>query len=321
MADIRERICSDLTIPIELLDSALRNAHTRYRKISIPKRSHPGEYRTAIQPTTELKLVQAWLLENIFSQLPVSKIATAFEPGKSIVENANAHKNSLYSVRVDLSNFFQSIFAKDLQEKLTNNKPNPPSWILEKDTLNLIKQACFDSYKRLPIGYPSSPKIANIVMFDFDEEIAQIVSSDTNRFGPEATVTRYADDFVFSTNRKGASREFIKEISDLIARTNSPKLKINERKTRLMSRARGSTLITGLRVKEHGVIGIHPNYRDHVRLLMKLYARGDLNPEEIPSLIGHLAFIENADPQFFTRLSFRYYDKIAILRKTSTKSK
>ena len=91
-------------------------------------------------------------------------------------------------------------------------------------------------------------------------------------------------------------------------------MRLNESKTRFMSRARGSTLITGLRVNGQGVVGVHPNYRDHVRLLVKLYAHGKLRSDDVQKLRGHLAFIEHADPRLFTRLSFKYFDKIAALR-------
>lgn len=312
MTTIKELICSELTVPMKLVDDALRLAYTRYRRIKVPKRS--GGFRIIMQPSAELKMIQNWLLGKVFSSFSVSAIATAFEPGKSIVKNASAHRNAAYSVRVDVSDFFPSITVKDLQRVLCADGSPAPSWATEADAIQLITQACFDRRGKLPVGYPSSPRIANLVMFDIDEELLRIVSANADRFGHDATVTRYADDFVFSTSLRGASREFLTEISDLFSKIESPNLRVNSRKTRFMSRARGSTLITGLRVNQQGIVRVHPNYRDHVRLLMKLYSNATLKSEDIEKLRGHLAFVEHADPSFFTKLSFKYYENIAELR-------
>lgn len=140
-----------------------------------------------------------------------------------------------------------------------------------------------------------------------------MLSHDIARFG-HAVVTRYADDFVFSTDSRGACKEFLVELRSLLAATQSPRLSINEAKNRFMSRKGGTTLITGLRVNNDGDVGIHADYRDHVRLLLKLFSTNRLVPNERESLRGHLAFIEHADPGLFTRLSFRYYAEIAKLR-------
>lgn len=311
MSSVIERIGADLSVPQELIDEALKLAHVRFRKIRVPKRS--GGYRTIVQPAAELKLVQEWLLVNIFSKLPISKVATAFYTGASIVKNADAHKDSLYSVRVDLTGFFPSIRNTDLAQAITTARSALPNWVAEPEVASLITTACFDRDNRLPIGYSTSPCIANAVMVGFDTELLNIISSDSTRFG-RAILTRYADDFVFSTEKRGACHAFVDVFRELISKTKSPRLAINEAKTRYMSRPGGSTLVTGLRINQDGVVRVHPTYRDHVRLLLKLYSLGKLNTDEHQRLLGHLAYVEHADPRLFTRLSYRYYDEIALLR-------
>nr|WP_315597663.1 retron St85 family RNA-directed DNA polymerase [uncultured Cupriavidus sp.] len=309
--NIVERISNELSVPQSLLESALRLAHVRFRKIKVAKRS--GGDRIMIQPASQLKLIQSWLDARILSNLPISSIATAFEPGTSIVKNAQAHSKSNYSVRIDLSNFFPSIRSSDLRLALSTAREALPDWAFERDCDAVIRNACFDRADKLPIGYMTSPRIANAAMFALDTALETTVSRDSVRFG-QAVLTRYADDFVFSTDKKGACNEFLTEMRGLLASTLSPKLSINESKTRFMSRKGGTTLITGLRVNNDGDIGIHANYRDHIRLLLKLFSTGRLVPTENESLRGHLAFVEHADPDFFTRLSFRYHAEIAKLR-------
>jgi RNA-directed DNA polymerase len=311
MRDVLDRISTDLTVSRAMLVGALDLAYTRFKKIKVQKRS--GGVRVMIQPAVELKLIQAWLDANVVSRLPVSPIATAFQTDTSIVKNARAHKDSLYSVRVDLIEFFPSIRGKDLIAVLERNRLGLENWVFHRDFTDLLHKACFDKEGRLPIGYMSSPRIANCVMHDVDNSLVQTLKADPDRFG-RSVLTRYADDFVFSTDQRGSCKEFVTTIKKTLAACRSPKLKVNEPKTRYMSRKGGSTLITGLRVNNEGETGVHANYRDHVRLLLKLFSDRRLEAGEIQSLRGHLAFIEHADPGLFTRLSFKYHEEIAQLR-------
>ncbi|PCE29081.1 hypothetical protein BZL54_27980 [Burkholderia ubonensis subsp. mesacidophila] len=294
-----------------MLDDAIQAAYFRFKKFTIKKRS--GEDRHLIQPAAELKLVIAWLDAVVLSKLPVSDLATAFQPGTSIVMNAEAHRKSAYSVRLDVSGFFPSIRSKDLIRAINDAKPRFEEWVFTPAFEQLVRKACFDRSDRLPVGYPSSPRIANAVMYELDMRLNQLIAAAPERFG-QAVLTRYADDFVFSTDKQGACRTFADELQTILARCASPKLSINVAKTRYMSRKGGSTLITGLRVNMDGKVGVHANYRDHIRLLLKLFSVGKLDFEEHEKLRGHLAFIEHADPRLFTKLSFKYYKEIASLR-------
>ena len=266
-----------------------------------------------IQPSAELKPVLGWLDAKLFCKLRISDIATAFRRGCSILDNARAHKDSAFAVRIDLTNFFPSIRSADLDLVLKSVPTKLPEWGCNTETMKLIRQACFDKHDRLPIGYLTSPRIANAVMFEIDTKLIHSIS-DREVFG-DAVLTRYADDFVFSTNKRGACKKFVEEIARVLNDSASPRLVMNENKTRFMSRQGGSTLITGLRVKEDSEIGVHPKYRDHIRLLMKLYAIEKLKIDDVQRLRGHLAFIEHADPGLFTRLSFKYYEQISKLRR------
>lgn len=311
MSELYEQIASDMGVPKSLVSSAVNMAYIRYKKIRIKK--HSGGTKVLIQPSAELKLVLAWLDAKLLRLLPVSSIATAFEKGTSIVKNAKVHRNSRYSVRVDISDFFGSIKSADLLSTLDGKRVTLPEFVQVPDFKTLISKSCFDEYDRLPIGYSTSPKIANVVMRDLDELLIRTLQESQDEYGKFA-LTRYADDFVFSTDLKGACKKFVAKFENLLANTNSPRLQINRKKTRMMSRDGGSTLITGLRVNSLGGVGVHPNYRDHVRLLLKLFSLGKLKAEETPSLCGHLAFVEHADPRLFTRLAFRYSAEIAKLR-------
>ena len=311
MPSIIDLVSEELTVPPQLIESALHSAHTRFRKIRVPKRA--GGHRTIVIPAAELKLVHYWLNARVFSLLPLSPAAAAFHPGASIVKNAAIHKKSRYSVRIDLSDFFPSIRCADLVRVILQASSSLPAWIGQADFVPLLRQACFDRDDRLPIGYPTSPSIANAVMVNLDNGLLQLIREHSGLFG-RALMTRYADDFIFSTDKPHACETFVEAFSELILKTESPRLKINKPKTRYMSRLGGSMLVTGLRINQDGNVRVHANYRDHVRLLLKHFSNGSLRPGENQKLIGHLAYVEHADPMLFTRLSYRYFDEIARLR-------
>lgn len=311
MPSISEIISTDLVIPVDLVDDAVRNAYFRYRKVTVPKRR--GGSRIIVQPAAELKVIHSWLVANLLGTLPISAAATAFHTGASILKNARVHKLSQYSVRVDIKDFFPSIRSEDLLRLIEASKSKLPSWVSNSEVPQFLRKACFDRHNRLPIGYPTSPIIANAVMFDLDNELLRLIGASPMQFG-QAHLTRYADDFVFSTDKIGACQSFVEAMFDALTKTTSPRLSINGPKTRFMSRKGGSTLVTGLRINQSGVVRVHPTYRDHVRLLLKLYSLGRLEAEEQQRLIGHLAHIEHVDPQLFTRLSFRYFAEISTLR-------
>lgn len=313
MTKIEEIIAQELGTNTDLISKAIKEARAKCKRFTIPKKN--GGLRTIYQPCSEAKMIQNWLLEKIFKKLPVSECATAFNKGASILENARRHRNAPYLVRIDIKNFFQSINFNDLVPIIGIATINMEE--KQKKELELIiMQTCFNNSGRLPIGYPTSPTIANIVMFKLDTELSEKINSIPEVLG-NASITRYADDFIFSTDKKGACQEFIKILSDILKKTQSPRLEINEAKTKIMSKKGGSALVTGLRIKEDGGIGVHKNYKSHIRLMLKLFAEGRLKIEEHEKLKGHLSHLQSVDPKLFTQLSHKFYKEIAKIRESS----
>jgi hypothetical protein len=313
MTKIVELIAAALQLPVEGVVKSIELAPYRTKKFTIEKSS--GGRRVILQPSAQIKPILYWLQATIFDQLPIHPIATAFRSGVSILDNASAHKSSLYSVRVDIVNFFPSIRPLDACTAVFRSKNELPEWATTLEAVEIISKACFDRNEQLPIGYATSPSIANAVMFPIDAKLQEAISHD-DIYG-NAILTRYADDFVFSTDRIGACKKFVNLIANVLAEHKVPSLSINPSKTRYMSRLGGSTLITGLRVNNEGNVVVHPLYRDHVRLLLKHYHASKLADEDVPKLVGHLAHIQHVDPGFFTKLSSRYFLDIQRLRSST----
>lgn len=307
---IRTIISKDLDIPIPVIDKSLYLARKHVKRLAIPKRDKTIRY--VYQPAVQLKTIQYWLMHNVFKHLPIHPASHAYVEGKSVLDNAKLHRHNQYFLKLDLKDFFPSISYYDLAPKIKewHTKANP-DWDYDKEAEHLICQACFYLNNKLAIGYPCSPTISNIVMFDFDKDVTEVIS-DTEKFG-KVIYTRYADDLIFSTNKSGASKELLSEITKLIQNSKSPKIQINDKKTKLSSSSAGSASVTGLKVCQNGHITIHRNQKDHTRLLLSLYRKKGLSDKEVESLLGHLAYIRHVDPSFYTKLHQKYFQEIKTM--------
>ncbi len=308
---IKARIIQELNVPESLIDEALDKAYTQVKRFMIPKRN--GQKRIIFQPSAKLKIVQYWLMHKIFSDLPIHPTAMAYRTKISILDNAEIHKRNRFYLKLDLKDFFPSIKVDDLipivQRWFVSQNEN---WEFDDEAISLIKKSCFDKTGSLPIGYPSSPIISNIVMYSFDVAVVEKIELLGNV--GEIKYSRYADDLIFSTNEPGVCMEILKMMRILVPQTDSPRISLNESKIKLCSSSGGSAVVTGLRIADDQHITIHRKQKDHIRLLLSLYKKKKLNPKEYPSLLGHLAYIQYVDKLFYTKIQGSFFLEIKELQ-------
>ncbi|MEW8348285.1 MAG: retron St85 family RNA-directed DNA polymerase [Candidatus Thiodiazotropha taylori] len=309
--NLKEKILLDLKIPDTLFDEAIFYSYSRVKKFHIPKKS--GGFRTICQPSNKLKTIQYWLINNLFNNLPVDKSAFAYIEGKSIVDNAKHHNPNQYFLKVDLKDFFPSIQYKDLKPVIKEwHDSCGPEWPFNRTTERIIKRSCFNNNNRLPIGYPSSPIISNIVMKPFDIEVDNLIS---RKQYINVRYSRYADDLIFSTNKKGICNLLLNDIKKLIINTKSPNIKINNNKINFSSAKGGSTILTGIRVAYDNHLTLHKKQKDHIRLLLSLYKKNALDESEFESLKGHIFYSKFIDPAFYTKIQNKFFKEINELTK------
>lgn len=310
MPSLKEAMVRDLIVPVSLIEEGIRDAHHHVKLIKIPKRS--GGTRSVYQPSSKLKLIQYWLIDNCLSKIEIHESSAAFFEGASIRANAEKHSANRYFVRVDLENFFPSIKFTDLAPRLVEwHQKARPDWPLNADSMNVIATALFDKSKRLPIGFPTSPLVANIVMASVDKLIVERLAKDKDL--GFITYTRYADDMVFSGNVKGVSGKLVAAVRDLLSEIDTPKLKINEEKTNFTSRLGGSALVTGIRIRQDSTITLTRAYKDRVRLMLSRLKKGASLKETPRQITGHLNHIRDIDPDYFNWISSHYFDVIEVL--------
>ena len=259
-----------------------------YNTLEIPKKN--GDTRTICVPNKNLKKVQKKLynkLSTYYDEIKTqnnftSKISHGFEKNRSIVTNAEVHKNKRYVVNLDLLDFFPSInFGRVRSYFIKNNY-----FEINDDIATILAQlTCYKG--TLPQGAPTSPLIANMICNIMDIRILKIAKK------YRLDYTRYADDLTFSTNNKYFLNDYDKFLEDIKNIIHRSGFELNSKKTRLLfSNSRQE--VTGLVVNKK--ISVPKEYYKNTRAMdHSLYKNGyfliDDEVGTIEQLEGRFSFI------------------------------
>lgn len=278
----------------------IKTAPKRYKVYEIEKKNKKGT-RTIAHPASELKLLQRWLVQNFLNndKFPVHKSATAYEQGKSIIDNASPHKENNYILKLDFKDFFPSITQKDFFIFIKDKGIK----ISEAD-LFAISQALFrlpkgENLLELSIGAPSSPKVSNIIMYDFDKSTDDYCTKNNIKY------TRYADDLTFSTNKPDILKNCLKEVEAIIKKLEYPKLSLNIKKT-IFSSKKHRRIVTGLILTNDGNISLGRDKKRLISAKIHHFKNNKLSPDECFELQGHLAYINVAEKAFLHSMENKY---------------
>ena len=195
-----------------------------YRKFDIKKKN--GKLRQLVEPLPSLKEIQNWLLENILSEVKVSKYAKAYIKERTLIENVKYHKGKEAVLTLDIKDFFASI-------KLSHVESIFLRLGYSSNISNLLAKLC-TLEGSLPQGAPTSPYISNLFLREFDSDIASYCNTHDIRY------TRYADDLTFSG--KKADLDITQLIESNLSKYD---LSLNSEKCKLMERNQRQ-VVTGI---------------------------------------------------------------------------
>jgi hypothetical protein len=161
-----------------------------YGRFTVPKRR--GGLREIHAPNDRLKRLQRRVLRRLLSPLPQPGCATAFVPGRSIVDNARPHTGMAVVINLDLADFFPSIQAAQVEGVFRGL-----GW--DAAAAGILTRICTHQ-GRLPQGAPTSPAISNLVCRRLDARLDALARANGGRY------TRYADDLTLSFPGLGRNR-------------------------------------------------------------------------------------------------------------------
>lgn len=290
----RERLAQWLEIPLQQLTFILyyKGPESFYNSFSIPKSN--GAERIIHAPNGKLKDLQRSLFKKLGehwcyvqkSENITSRIAHGFEKGKSIITNAQAHKNKRFIYNVDLENFFESFHFGRVRGFFHKNK----YFQFPLDIATILAQiSCYKG--SLPQGAPSSPIITNLICQIFDIRVLKL----TKKY--RLDYTRYADDLTFSTNDPNFFDNLEKFHHELNTEVERAGFSINQKKTRL-AQSHMQQKVTGLVVNEK--VAVDSKFIRETRAMANsLYSTGEftINGEKgtLNQLEGRFSFIQQLD--------------------------
>jgi RNA-directed DNA polymerase len=290
---IAERIAHDLALPSAFIHSVARTASYEYKTYTIPKRT--GGVRIIHHPSRRLKALQRWLLTNVIERLPTHDAAMGYRIGRSTMDNARRHTASNYLLRLDFSNFFDSITSTDVRAYIADRSHLFSGWLMGD-----IEFFCsiVSRNDALTIGAPTSPALSNVLCFDLDQSIQNYCQV------RDVTYTRYADDLFFSTGTPKILNSLEAEVSRICRNLRFPaSLALNPTKVRHSSK-RGARRVTGVVLGSDGRAYVGRRLKRKIRAQIHHLER--LSPTERSSLAGLIAYVMGNDPSFINSLINKY---------------
>ncbi|MCZ8087219.1 MAG: retron St85 family RNA-directed DNA polymerase [Brevundimonas sp.] len=275
-------------------------APARYKIFEIPKRN--GGNRTIAQPSATLKTIQRYLLDSKLSNAPVHPAATAYVPGKGIVDNARAHRASRYILKLDFTDFFPSIKVKDWRNYVRSGTHG--EFLIEESPVYeqiLFWGAGSFSPKCLSIGAPTSPHVSNMLMYSFDAD------ADREARARSVVYTRYADDITLSADSRAAVLEAERCIAQLVRRMRSPALSFNEAKRGLYGPGE-RRMVTGLVITPDQRVSLGRARKRLISSMVHRASLGQLDVLELSQLKGLFGFVVAVEASFLDTLRTKYGD-------------
>jgi len=294
---LAQQIAHSLQLSEQYVIRVARSASHRYKLFTIKKADGKTD-RLIEQPSKALKLLQRWIVRQVFDTLPTHAAAHAYVNGRSIVTNAVVHRGGRYISRLDLENFFPSLSSADVESLLRRNRPLVGGSTLSDEDITLVCQLVC-RFGRLTIGAPSSPTISNKLLYDLDTRLAGIAAQQNAHY------TRYADDLYFSSSQSGTLYDVCEQAGKAIADTVSPRLVINRRKIYHGSR-KMRMVVTGLRITPDAKVSVGRGLKHRIRVVAHKARRMSLGDTDLEWLHGMLAYVSSIEPEYVEHIKSKY---------------
>lgn len=284
------------------------DAPKKYKVYKIPKRT--TGYRIIAQPTKEIKDIQRATVKILEQYLQIHSCAFAYRATLSIKDNAEIHKGNDYFLKMDFSNFFNSITPEMLLLEIRK------FYNISTIEFNILKRILFWCPSKrtkgalvLSIGAPSSPFISNAICYSFDNAINDVCKL----FG--VIYSRYADDLTFSTKNKEVLFHLEKIIKTHTFEQFSGKITINKIKT-VFSSKKHNRHVTGITITNEGKLSLGRKRKRYIKHLVHQFTEKKISNDDFVKLKGLLSFSKHIEPQFILSLKNKYgYDQIESIFK------
>lgn len=208
----------------------------------------PDRFRYICAPCEDLLRVQRWINNHILSRIEPHEASYAYDNRHGVLDAAALHCGARWLIKLDLTNFFESILEPQVYElfKSLGYQPlvafelarlctrlrvsgNPDRRYKNKTPPERLPYTGDTRIGHLPQGAASSPRIANLVMRSLDESLQYFASEN------DLTYSRYADDLVFSSRAEFDRSQATQHIKAINNRLVDEGFWLNKAKTKIVT--------------------------------------------------------------------------------------
>ena len=222
-------------VSAEFLQEVIFRKVEAYRTFRVEKRGKPNalpkparRFRTICVPDPLLMQAQRWIAQNILNVVTPHDASYAFAKNRDLVKSARKHAGAKWLVKMDVRNFFESIFEQ--QVYFVFRRLGYPA-LLCFQLARICTRLPLQKFPRplsgtsdlpyrpwpqghLPQGAPTSPMLANLAVHALDMHLSKICKD----LG--WTYTRYADDLAFSrikNVRRSSAMHLVKLVEEALS--------------------------------------------------------------------------------------------------------
>lgn len=250
----------------------------------ILKRS--GGQRHIENPHPILKIHQRYIMDLLDSSARYHDCCHGFRKGHSIKTNAFPHVGKDVIMNLDIKDFFSSIEKSRVMELFRSL-----GYRVQGGRLNFMT-SLVTRYDRLPQGAPTSPVIANLICYNLDKKISEIVESEGGSY------TRYADDITISGNV--VIQKTYNHVKKIIM---SEGFFLNDKKTRIQRKGKRQE-VTGLTVNEKITVPRHIRKKLRAAIHARTIGKQPMwNGNEISDveLKGHIDYLTSIQEEYIEK--------------------
>ncbi len=272
-------------------------------------------------PKNFAKKVQKIIKKDILDKLTFPEEIYGYVKNKNIKLAVEKHVKKDILILIDIENFFPSIGRVKVRKAFENlGYPLYISAFLAALTTTKIKYTENNNLKikcALPIGSPTSPTIANLIMTEINNKIKEYFKTLQNTENISLIEhTIYADNIIisFNSNLKGQNlknitNEIIAKIKEILYKN---KLKINYSKLRILRKRK---TILGLCINQK--INIKRKYYKNLRAEIHnlCFNKDKLTKEKVEKIKGKLSYLKFINSDKYNKLYKKYHTNLSEIFK------
>jgi len=235
-----------------------------------------------------------------------AEVVHSYIKEKSVLTAAKAHAGNSAFFFTDIESFFGNITEQDVRRILIRDKHLFPISDVDTYITDIASMTTWDG--SLPVGFPTSPKLSNAFLFEFDNALQGYTGEH------HLTYTRYSDDIIISGKKRESLLDLRNTVQDLLYKYASPKLRLNARKTRI-NHIGNKVKILGLVITQDGRVTMDSKYKRILESILHFYLTdrtryNDLLNRQFQenehSLFGLLHYVRSIDPEYLEKLQRKY---------------